>query len=130
MVGRPGRSGGDRKKKKDMTKPDDGPKKPDKQTKAFDAKWKELMSQLPASALRAIDTHQLQVLTRLLCHENDLAGMLDRDPAELKVRRLYLNTCQSIDRLSARFGLSPSDRQRLKLEDEPEGDEADEWGNE
>jgi hypothetical protein len=129
MAGRPGRSGGDRKSQKGNTKADAGPKMPVGQAKAFVAKWKELLSQLPAPALRSIDVHQLQVLTRLLCHENDLAGMLDRDPADLKVRRLYLNTAQSIDRLSARFGLSPSDRQRLKLEEEPEGDAADEWEN-
>jgi hypothetical protein len=41
--------------------------------------------------------------------------MLNKDPDDDKVQRLYLNVFKEIHRLSSVFGLNPADRQRLDV---------------
>ena len=121
------RSGGDRSLDSDAFPEDGGPVMPAGQSEAFNAKWCRLVSQIPIRSLRQIDEHQLEILVTLLVHTGQLAAMLAADPSDQKTRRLYLQTSQSVSRLSAQFGLSIFDRQRLRIEPEPVEDAFQQW---
>jgi hypothetical protein len=120
------RSGGNRKLGTDRSDQDGGPRKPDGMPDGWNAKWDELLEQLPQHVLRRIDGHKLKALVTLLQHEIELSRMLAEDPHDDKSRRLYLQTVQAIHRESSLFGLSPADRKRLDLVSDPFDDD-EEW---
>ena len=45
---------------------------------------------------------------------------LDNDPTDKPTRTAYIAYSQMFDKIAARFGLTPADRQRLKFEKPPE----------
>ena len=115
MVGIAGRSGGSRGDTgAEMTANDGGPKKPDLPD-AVGKKWDELVEQLPSGSLRKIDCHELRILSELLAMADNLAETCRRDPSDHRAARVYLNTVAQVHRLSAGFGLNPSDRKRLAI---------------
>ncbi len=115
MVGIPGRSGGDRwNEGVDRTAGDGGPLKPNLPD-AVGRKWDELVSQLPAGSLRKIDGHELRILSELLTMADSLAESCRLDPSDYKAARLFINVTTQVHRLSAGFGLNPSDRKRLAI---------------
>ena len=120
MVGISGRSGGDRNGDGcDRTKPDGGPKKP-ALSESVGAKWDDLVSQMPSGTLRRIDGHELKILSELLVMADCLTQTIQQDPSDHKSSRVFLNVVGQIHRLSASFGLNPSDRKRLGLAQEQE----------
>jgi len=76
--------------------------------------WDKITSELPAEVLSTLDTFALADLARtwsLLCKYQQLVA---QDPLDDKLSRL-LNATQSIWlKYAARFGLSPTDRSRIK----------------
>ena len=82
-------------------------------------KWFELMDQLHIDLLRKADQHQLRMLAELL-HLADLyQGKVVQDPTDHKTARLLLQVAQQVNRLSAAYGLAPSDRKRLGVPAQP-----------
>lgn len=129
MVGTPGRSGGNRTPGVDAQPVDGLPQMPSGKSKRFQAIWKALMGQLYLPALRKVDTHQLTSLVEMLELRDAISTALadDFDPTYLRLYDKYVTT---IGRLSAQFGLSPIDRQRMKLEpDKSEQDDFEKWMN-
>lgn len=125
----PGRCGGNQKLGIDVSEPDGGPSKPDTLTALQSAKWDQLIGQLPAKALRSIDTHELSILVKLLCLEDSLSLELEHKPNDIKIIRVLVGVVDRVHRLSASFGLNPGDRKRLQLDDGSEDvlDECDRW---
>jgi phage terminase small subunit len=125
MPGTPGRTGlGKCKKGVDRTSSDGLPVKPRGMSKAAASKWKELMNQLEQSVLRKADSHQLRLLAEILAQTDSVIAALAENPDDLGLHRVFMNYSQQVHRLSAQFGLSPGDRQRLdfappKEEDSP-----------
>lgn len=129
MPGTAGRSGGDRKSSGADGFPVSLPSMPPGMQKEEQAIWHALLDQIPTELLRGIDTYQLQVLCRCVID----ARKLHKDwtnSQDLKSLRMCRQTEQHISRLSAQFGLSPSDRKRLQFEGTGELDDAEEWMNE
>ena len=122
MVGTPGRSGGNRYQGHDLFPVDGTPDAPHEASVAFLRHWRFLIANLPAIALRKIDGIQMAILCELLVEIEELSELDDADPADLKARSLRLRVSQQVSRLSAQFGLSPSDRQRLSIEPAEEDD--------
>lgn len=123
MVGTPGRSGGNRYQGNDLFPVDGTPEPPHEASVSFMRHWRFLVANLPAVALRKIDAIQMGILCELLVEIEQLSELIEADPSDLKARSLRLRVSQQVSRLSAQFGLSPSDRQRLSIE--PEQDEED-----
>ena len=123
MAGSISRSGGDRKSiGVDSTPKDTGPKKPLLPTEVSQ-KWDQLIEQLPAKSLRRIDGFELKLLSELLAMADQLAKVTHEDPADHRSAKLFLNVADRIHRMSAAFGLTPSDRKRLSFdvgEEEPD----------
>lgn len=115
MAGKKGRSGGNRVAGSDPFPQDGLPKPPSSLEKDEIDVWEEIVRMVPPIMLRRADKYQLGVLCRLICTEKALGKIVRDDPADSPVVRTYLATCQSISRLSSQFGLSPVDRQRLRL---------------
>lgn len=113
MVGTPGRSGATPKSSGMDVSHNDGPPIKPAMSEAAAAKWDALLGQLQRDALRKIDQHQLKILSELLAKFDVLS---ESDPGDLAAGRLLLSVAQHVYRLSAAFGLSPSDRMRLKVE--------------
>ena len=122
MAGTPGRSGGNRSLKGDFTKADGLPVAPDGRDEKFYATWDGLIGKLQHDVLRQVDVFQLSILVDLLNEIYELGDMLKSDPDNLKIRSLRLRLTQQVTRLSAQFGLSPMDRQRIEVP-EPEKEE-------
>lgn len=120
MAGTPGRSGGNRYQGSDLFPQDGTPTPPDDRSAAFMRHWRFLLANLPAVALRKIDAIQLGILCDQLVEIEQLSELIEDDPADLKSRSLRLRVSQQVSRLSAQFGLSPSDRQRLRIEPQEE----------
>ncbi len=117
MVGTTGRSGGNRDlATSDLSRDDGKPACPPTLPQEVRTKWNEIVSQVPDGVLRQIDGHQIRLLAELLCGADILAEQVRSDPLNDKARRLFLQTCDRVNRLSGQFGLSPSDRRRLKIE--------------
>lgn len=114
MPGAKGRSGGDRRSSGSDEFPRGLPKKPSKLSRAESATWNLLLTQISHDLLRTIDVHQLMMLVRLLVREQVLAKIIAADPCDHPAGRAYLQTVQSIGRLSAQYGLGPADRGRLR----------------
>jgi hypothetical protein len=127
MAGTAGRSGGNRSINQDRTPANGPPELPQGHSEAFGVKWAALIAELPPSELRRVDGFQLEVLVGQLCEIDELSAMIEKSPEDLKIRSLRLRVAQQVARLSAQFGLSPSDRKRLAFEPEPEPDAFDEW---
>ena len=108
-------SGGDRTLGRDGFEMDGLPSMPKRLNEQEQAIWGQLLEQLPPTLLRKIDTHQLATLVELLAMKDRLAGFVKADATDLKSTRLYIQTSQQINRLSAMFGLDPVSRARLKL---------------
>jgi len=127
MVGTAGRTGGDRFiDGVDPTKVDGGPVKPD-MPEALSRVWDELVPQLHQSSLRHIDVHEIKILCELLLMKSQLWQFVSVDPTDSKLNRQYINVVDRIHKLSAVFGLNPSDRRRLKQDVVEVADAADEW---
>ena len=123
MAGTLGRSGGNRHGEIDAFPSDGQPVPPAGRTVAFNRHWRFLLCHIPTHALRKIDGVQLSILAEQLTEIEQLNAMVEANPSDLKARSLRLRICQQVSRLSAQFGLSPSDRMRLKLQ--PPDDEDD-----
>ena len=91
--------------------------------------WNSLMSQIPVSLLRRADAYQLQILCECVVRREAYAKMLQMDPEDFKAHRAYIQTVQHIAKLSTQFGLSPIDRRRIRMDEQPE-DEMEGWMDE
>ncbi len=98
--------------------------------KAVSQKWDQLIDQLPGKSLRKIDCHELKLLAELLTMADSLSKAAISNPKDHQTGRIFLNVCDRVHRLSASFGLNPSDRKRLGLEaNEDANDPFQEWHN-
>ncbi len=132
MTGSTGRSGGNRKPQKVLSKLPNGsqteqasqlPTKPGGLSATLSECWDLILEQLPHDVLQPIDVHELKFLVTLICHSEQLAANIEADPTDAASRRLYLQTFKEVHRLSAVFGLNPADRSRLgiaKADTEPD----------
>lgn len=119
MPGTIGRSGGDRRLFADSTQQDGLPEEPAGLCEAARRKWQQLLQEIPAEHLRKVDQHLLKQLAVLLTEADRLNERITADPMDDRGRRLYLQTCDRISRFSASFGLTPLDRRRARIENEP-----------
>ena len=117
------RSGGNRDVGRDASPTDKGPVKPSDLAPAVCIVWDELRTQISLSVLRAADAHQLRTLAELIVQSKALSVAALADPSDPRLTRIWLGVADQIRKLSALFGLSPMDRQRLKIEPETEPDE-------
>ena len=125
------RSGGDRVANGQDTFPRDGlPSRPAGMSKEENKFWTVLLSQLPNELLRRVDAHQLQTLCECMALRDSLIKVVRDDPTDKTLLGNYLKVVGTIKQLSPVFGLGPIDRRRMKLDTQPEGDDADEWGSE
>ena len=134
MPGTVGRSGGDRKSGgMDRTPLDGLPTQPEWLSDAERAIWSELMDQLPDGLLRSVDCHRLAELCRALVDARECHAAYEKTRhLDYKESQAWLRACRQaegvIDKLSARFGLTPKDRQSVKYEAKVK-DDAEEWMN-
>ena len=127
MTGSKGRSGGNRwQSEEDPTPEDGGIRKPDAMPPAVDAMWDELSSRV-SIPLRAVDSYQFHHLCLLLVDIEYLAGYLRSEPDNDKLRQQMRMNMQHVSRLSSQFGLSPTDRKRMKIEKAEAKDEFTSW---
>lgn len=125
------RSGGDRVANGQDTFPRDGlPSRPEGMSKEENKFWTLLLNQIPNELLRRIDAHQLQSLCECMALRAVYIKQLRADPLDRNLLNAYLKAVTFIKQLSPVFGLGPIDRRRMKLDQQPQGDDADEWGNE
>jgi hypothetical protein len=92
------------------------PEAPIARTEAFYSQWRFLLDHLPERCLRRIDAAQLAILAEHLVEFDELTELIAADPANLKIRSLRMRIGAQVARLSAQFGLSPMDRQRLSVD--------------
>ena len=85
--------------------------------------WDGLLEQIPEGILRSVDAIQLETLTKLIVQGRALSQMAMANPADVAGNRAWMSNADLVRKLSACFGLSPSDRKRLKIEPLPEPDE-------
>lgn len=127
MAGTPGRSG-NFQAGADNTRPDGVPDIPAGLSAGGRAKWFDLMDQLHLDLLRQSDVHQLKMLAELLALADTYQATVAADPADHKTARLLLQVAQQINRLSASYGLAPTDRQRLRIQHPTDTDDPfDNW---
>jgi hypothetical protein len=127
MPGTPGRSG-NFATGQDRTAADGLPDVPAGISAGGRVKWFELMDQLHLDLLRQADQHQLRMLAELLALADTYQTKVAADPMDHKTARLLLNVAQQVSRLSAAYGLAPSDRKRLGVPEQPaEPDGFDLW---
>jgi|LakMenEpi03Aug12_release.lakeMendotaPanAssembly.Ray.scaffolds.fasta_scaffold707504_1 hypothetical protein len=126
MPGTPGRSG-NFQLGQDATAPDGPPDVPVGISTAGRAKWFALMDEIPQDILRQVDQHQLRMLSELLALADRYQATVAADPADHKTARLLLQVAQQVSRLSAAYGLAPSDRKRLNIKAPTEPDEFQQW---
>ena len=115
-------SGGDRTVGVDGSPVDAGPIKPEALSGPVAEVWDDLVAQISPQVLRALDVHLLRSLAGLIAQQRNLEKVVMEDPKDARSARLMLSVTDQIRKLSALFGLSPFDRQRMKY---PE-DEVDE----
>ena len=127
MPGTPGRSG-NFAQGQDRTATDGPPDLPAGISAGARAKWFALMDQLHLDLLRQADQHQLRMLAELLALADVYQATVAQDPMDHKTARLLLQVAQQVNRLSAAYGLAPSDRKRLSITEQAPGpDEFQEW---
>lgn len=78
------------------------------------AKFFELVKQIPQAILDKSDVHQLGSLAVALCQIAVVYKQMKHDPTDLKLKRSFVALCQTVNRASALYGLSPADRARIK----------------
>lgn len=126
MVGTKGRSGGDHVTSGTDPFPEDGlPEAPGDLSSEERAVWDALLDQLPEQLLRGVDCYMLGCLARCVCDARK-CHELWREGSDPKYLRLVRTTESQLNKLSALFGLTPSDRTRLKFTP-PVEDDAAEW---
>ena len=103
----------------DGSRPNGPPSKPASLSESVSSVWDRLLSELSPAILRKIDGFQLESLANLLVQSRALGNLAMQDPTDAKVNRQWLATVDLVRKLSACFGLSPSDRKRLSITDEP-----------
>ena len=116
-------SGGNRDGGSDASPIDKGPVKPSDLAPAAAVVWDDLRLQIPSGVLRAADCHQLRTLAELIVQSRALSRAAMANPSEPRLTRTWLGVVDQIRKMSMLFGLSPADRQRLKIEPEPPMDE-------
>lgn len=84
-----------------------------------------LLTAIPSAILRRVDGLQLSHLARLIVRERTLAAELANDPGNLPLGRAHMQTINLVLRMSASFGLTPFDRQRLQVPEPQEEDPFD-----
>jgi hypothetical protein len=127
MPGTPGRSG-NFATGQDGTAADGPPDVPVGISAGGRAKWFSLMDQVPVDILRQVDQHQLRMLAELLALADTYQAKVAADPMDHKTVRLLLQVAQQVSRLSAAYGLAPSDRKRLNIATgSTEPDEFQQW---
>ena len=125
------RSGGDRVANGQDTFPKDGlPSRPAHFDGEHNEVWTQLMSQIPNDLLRRVDAIQLQSLVENIVSRNAYYKLLIDDRLDKTAFSHWMRATQQIQRLSPIFGLGPLDRRRMKLEQQGELDDIDEWENE
>ena len=123
-------SGGDRVANGTDTFPQDGlPSRPTRFDEAENQYWTTLLSQLPNEILRRVDAHQLTSLCESMAMRDKYYAELKKDPLDKTIFSHWMRCVQQIQRLSPVFGLGPIDRRRMKIEQQPEDDAAEEWSN-
>ena len=115
--------GGNRVSADDPFDPDGPPSRPKSLDEAENRYWTLLSEQIPERLLRRVDAHQLENLVNLLAMRDRIARAIKDDPGDLKSGRLFLQVVAQIGKLSVLFGLSPIDRQRLRIKSEPTADD-------
>lgn len=116
------RNGGDKSLGSDPFPVDGGPNKPGTLSADESDAWDWLMSRIPSNCLRKVDALQLEILCQCKVGANQLNRVLQLDPLDHKTRAKYIALVAHIRGLSAQFGLSPVDRQRMKLAPETQDD--------
>ena len=112
-----GRSGGQRLVgNHDTSVFDGGPKKPDWLSEIQSVAYDELLSQLPADALRKRDVHLLAELATYITAIRKINRAWEKDPADKDLRCAKTQYSQKVQQLSALFGLSPADRKRIQID--------------
>ena len=107
----------------DGSKPDGLPAKPKGMNETCNEIWDDLLSQIQPNILRKVDAFQLESLAQLLVQSRALGKLAMANPVDVSANRAWLATVDLVRKLSACFGLSPSDRKRLAIADEsPEED--------
>ena len=107
----------------DISPKDRGPAKPHDLEEAVSETWDDLMEQIAKNVLRSADVHLLRTLSQLIVQGRRLAVAALADPSDAKLTRSWLAVADQIRKLSMLFGLSPADRQRLKIEPDEEPSE-------
>ena len=103
----------------DGSRPDGLPQKPKGLNKDCSEVWDDLLSQIQPNILRRVDSFQLESLAQLLVQSRALGKLAMANPVDVSSNRAWLATVDLVRKLSACFGLSPSDRKRLSITDEP-----------
>lgn len=89
--------------------------------------WRELVKRIPADVFRKIDgLAQFPILCECIVLRRKLGERLRDDPTDARTHRLYMQTVAHISKLSIQYGLAPTDRARMKFEQEVI-DDAEEW---
>jgi len=111
----------------DTTQADGLPQMPPGISAPAAVKWEQLLDRLSMPALRTIDCHELRILCELLAVVDGQTTTAVANPTGPKLTRIMLKTAQQSHRLSAFFGLTPSDRSRLHLPEDAGPDELHLW---
>lgn len=124
------RSGGDRVANGDDSFPRDGlPSRPSDFGEEHNKIWTQLMSQIPNELLRRVDAVQLQSLVENIVERNAYYKLLQQDRTDKTIFSHWMRCTQQIQRLSPVFGLGPLDRRRMKLAQQDNDDDADDWSD-
>ena len=117
-------SGGNQALQHDGSQRDGLPSKPTDLSDDVSIVWDSLLKQIPASILRSADCYQLETLAKLLVQGRALSSSAMADPGDASLNRAWLANADLVRKLSACFGLSPTDRKRMAIVEEPETDTA------
>ena len=112
-------SGGSQLYSHDGSLADGLPTKPSGLEDAVSKVWDDLICQIPPNILRKVDAFQLESLAQLLVQSRAMAKLAMADPSDVSKNRAWLSTVDLVRKLSACFGLSPSDRKRLAIPPAP-----------
>ena len=116
-------SGGNQALQHDGSQRDGLPSKPTDLSDDVSIVWDSLLKQIPASILRSADCYQLETLAKLLVQGRALSSSAMADPGDAGLNRVWLANGDLVRKLSACFGLSPTDRKRMAIVDEPDADD-------
>lgn len=108
-------SGGNQSSSHDGSKRDGLPSKPKDFNGPCSEVWDELLTQIPEGILRSVDAIQLETLVKLIVQGRALSQMAMANVADVAGNRAWMSNADLVRKLSACFGLSPSDRKRLAI---------------